>query len=165
MSDTKKYVLFSPREWCEDNEGCPFETPACAVVDEPPSLVYSNMWNEYMAEVDNYKDISLCTETNFGITYKPFLFEDDYFQLPQLSAPDNPVRKEQGVYEIDEETAKLLEGIYIDGKSALNGIEEEIKLLLKKHIKVALMTNNSIAEVVKARGRMLTNDELMKDVM
>jgi len=163
--DKKKYVLLSPVEWCEDNEGNLAETPACAVVDEQPRVVYSNLWDEYVAEIDGSRHLSLCTDTEFRIAYKPLLQDDDdYFPLPQLSAPDNPVRKEQGIYEVDEETAELLEGIYSEGKETLTGIEDEIKLLLEKHLKVALMTNKSVAGLVKAKGRKLTDEELMASI-
>ena len=160
--DKKKYVLLSPVEWCDDYEGKPVETPACAMVDEQPRVVHSSLWDEYVAEVDERKDISLCTATEFKITYRPLLYYDDEcFPLPQLSAPDNPVRKEQGIYEVDEETAKRLEGIYSEGKKTLKGIEDGIRLLLDKHLKVALMTNKSLAELAKAKGRKLTDEELM----
>ena len=163
--DKKKYVLLSPVEWCDDNEGNPVETPACAMVDEQPRVVYSSMWDEYVADIDGRRDLSLCTDTEFKIAYRPLLYDDDdHFPLPQLSAPDNPVRKEQGIYEVDEETAKLLEGIYSDGKKALDGIEDEIRLLLEKHLKVALMTNKSVAELAKAKGRKLTDEELMASI-
>lgn len=162
--DKKKYALLLPNEWCEDREGYPFETSACALVDERPQVTYSSLWNEYRAEVDGCRVLSFCTEMHFGITYKLFLDRDDGFQLPQLSAPDNPVRKEQGIYEVDEETAKLLEGIHAEGKKTLDGIEDEIGLLLEKHIKVALMTNKSVAELVKAKGRKLTDGELMAGI-
>lgn len=75
--DKKKYALLLPNEWCEDREGYPFETSACALVDERPQVAYSSLWNEYRAEVNECRVLSFCTEMHFGITYKLFLIQDE----------------------------------------------------------------------------------------
>ncbi len=160
----KKYATLAVREWCEDLKGCPFETTAAAILNGLPHVTYSSPCDEYRMEINNCKDLSLYSTLEFRPKSKKFFSYDNVFALPQLSAPDNPLYKEHGVYEIDGATASVLTRIYKDGEKAMKEVEEEIKMLAAKHLKIALMTNSSMANVIKAKGRKLTDDELKERI-
>lgn len=160
----KRYAALAVRQWCEDIDGKIFETSAAALLKKLPSVTQYMMYPcEYVMNMSQYHDISLHSEIEFRLLHPP-AFDDNELPLTQLTSPDNPLYKEQGVYEIDEATADILSGLYKDGSEAMKEIEKEIKLLASKHLKIALMTNRSIADVIKSKGRKLTDDELKKQV-
>lgn len=157
----KKYVLLSTDEYYEASDGEAHETTGVAIIDKLPNVVYSELFMDYFAKVYNINNISLSKEVSFTHSNNDTFIYGNDFELPQLSGSDNS--NGRGIYEVDSETAELLEGIYAEGKNTMDGIEEEIRLLLEKHMKVALMTNSSIASVVRGKGRMLTNEELLEE--
>lgn len=157
----KKYVLLSTDEYYEASDGEAHETTGAGIIDKLPRVVYSELFMAYFAKVYNINNISLSKEVSFGCSHNDTFRYGDDFSLPQLSGEDKS--NGCGIYEVDSETAELLEGVYAEGKKTMDGIEEEIRLLLEKHMKVALMTNSSIASVVRGKGRMLTNEELLEE--
>lgn len=159
--EDKKYVLLSTDEYYEASDGEAHETTGAGIIDKLPKVVYTYLDDSYYAKVHDINNISLSKEVSFGCSHNDTFRYGNDFSLPQLSGEDNS--NGHGIYEVDGGTAELLEGIYAEGKKTMDGIEEEIRLLLEKHMKVALMTNSSIASVVRGKGRMLTNEELLEE--
>ena len=161
--EDKKYVLLSTGEWYEDCDGEAHETTGAGIIDKLPKVVYSKLFEEYLAKVPDINNLSLCKDVSFTRSNNDTLRYGDDFELPQLSGRDNS--DGHGIYEVDSETAGLLEGTYAKGKDVLCEIEDEIKTLLAKHKKISLMTNRSIADIIKTKGRKLSNEELKSNIV
>ena len=162
--EDKKYVLLSTDEYYEASDGEAHETTGAAIIDKLPNVVYSELFMDYFAcyKVYNINNISLSKEVSFTHSNNDTFIYGNEFELPQLSGSDNS--NGRGIYEVDSETAELLEGIYAKGKNDLDEIEDEINTLLVKHKKISLMANRSIADIITTKGRKLSNEELKSNV-